>query len=199
MRRLSLLFLLVAGLIATPARAEDPVDVAAATAQTTSDQTAAALHYATYLASSGTVAGAAVVGGAAPSNITCTKPVVYAAEVVQHRDLIVAETHQTDYVVASAACVDATGAPFRASIELRIEFCALRLSIAACWFQSTGYGRMVVVASTNGVAAPTADLAAVYSDSHAALGKIRRAFACVRTSRTGTACQTYDYSATYGF
>ena len=44
-----------------------------------------------------------------------------------------------------------------------------------------------------------ADLTYVYSDTHAALGKIRRAYACVRTSRTGSTCVTWDYSGTYGF
>lgn len=178
---------------ATPASAADPQDVVAANAQNASDQTAANLAYSAY--SAGFVRNS--TDGSVP-NVSCSKPIVYGVEVLGHNDLIVAETHQTDQAVATAHCVNLAGGAFQANIEIRIEYCAVRTSLTTCTMLPIGMSRTATSNAAQGVAVPVAEMRQIYSDTHAALGKVRRVWACVRTSLTGSGCLTYDYSGTYG-
>ncbi len=187
-RRIALLIPALALLLlpASAASAADPLDIVAATAQNTSDRLAADAAYLDHTSDAG------------GKNVTCTKPYVSAQEVQPYRDLVVAETHQTDLVTAAAECVSLTGSDVGAMIEVRIEYCPIRTSLTTCPMYPTGFGNTAQAVAIGGTATLAVNLTAVYPDLHPAIGKIRRAWACVRTSLTGSDCVTYDYSGVYG-
>ena len=191
-RILAALFLAASTILATAPAEADPLDSVAATTQTALDQERAAEQYATHVGN----AAASTLDGGRP-NVTCTKPIVYGTELTPHEDLIFAELHQSDYAFASAQCASLGGEPFQMGIEIRIEFCAYRLSLTACRWSTTYYSGWTTNDSIGGVANGFVSAFPVYGDEHAAVGKIRRVFGCVRTTLS-TGCLTYDYSATYG-
>ena len=179
-------------LTAAPANA-DPVDFVAAAAQTTADQARAAQAYVRHVGS----ATSPTLSGGMP-NVTCSKPTVYGIEVLPHEDLIFLESHQTDFAAAHASCVSLTGLSFQMSIEIRIEYCAQRTSLTTCRMESAGYWSTGTGDSIAGVATATVGLTVAYGDLHAAVGRPRRVYACVRTNLSGAECLTHDYSGTYG-
>jgi hypothetical protein len=181
------------------AQAADPQDIAAAHASNALDIAAAAEAYSGYSADNSAGYGNLINtggGGSAP-NVTCSQPVVTGKEILKHQDLVVTENHQVDEVVANAECISLTGQFFTATVSVRIDYC-VRLSVTSCSWPSTGLTKSVTQVSTAGVAAPPLEYQAVYTDTHAALGKMRRVFACVKTSLTGSGCVTFNYSGTYG-
>lgn len=194
-RRIALLIPALALLVpVAPASAADPLDVAAAAAQNASDQAEADVAYLDHTSDVGwhTASGT-------PANVTCTKPHVSANEVQPHRDLVLVEAHQTDQVVATAECVNLTGTDFPATIQVRVEYCPARTGLTTCPMYYAGFQKTTqAVVRAGGTATLEVDLTAIYSDTHAALGKVRRAWACVRTGVTGSGCLTYDFSGTYG-
>ncbi|HVF21016.1 MAG TPA: hypothetical protein VNA14_12360 [Mycobacteriales bacterium] len=182
-----------------PASAATPEDIVAAEAQNTSDILGASLAYSSYASSQSAGYANTVAGGQAP-NVSCSQPIVHGREAVRHQDLIVTENHQTDVAFAEAECVSLSRQAFQMSIFIRIEFCKTRTSLTTCTMASTGYTNTGVANAVagSGTAATAVTLTAVYPDLHEAVGRIRRVYACVRTSLTGSACQTHNYSGTYG-
>jgi hypothetical protein len=181
------------------AQAADPQDIVAAHASNDLDIAAAAQAYAGYSADNSVAYGNLINtggGGSAP-NVTCSQPVVTGKEILKHQDLVVTENHQVDEVAANAVCVSLTGQSFTATVSVRIDYC-VRLSVTTCSWPSTGMTSSATQPATLGVSAPPLAYQAVYVDTHAALGKMRRVFACVKTTLTGSGCVTFNFSGTYG-